>query len=264
MTCISHALYAGHVVHNRLRPIRHSLRYRVFSLLLDVDRLEEASSGSRLFSYKRANVLSLHDKDHGDGTPIAGYLRKVAADAGKGDDVSRFVMLCYPRVFGYVFNPLTVYAGLDDADEVRLVIYEVSNTFGERMTYVLSATPNETGIIEQECAKRFYVSPFNTVSGDYHFRMSPIGKRLKLAIVLEDAGQTVMTAHFSGQRKPFSDSALFAELIRTGWMTLKVIAGIHIEASRLWLKGLRIRPRPNPPEPAIAFDDVSTAKRSES
>ena len=94
MTCISHALYAGHVVHNRLRPIRHSLRYRVFSLLLDVDRLEEASSGSRLFSYNRANVLSLHDKDHGDGTPIAGYLRKVAADAGKGDDVSRFVMLC--------------------------------------------------------------------------------------------------------------------------------------------------------------------------
>jgi len=250
------AIYTGDVVHNRLHPVRHALRYRVFALLLDVDQLEATGRRLKLFSYNRANILSLHDRDHGDGTPIAGYLRRIAREAGRADDISRFVMLCYPRVFGYVFNPLTVYAGLDGNGETRLVVYEVSNTFGERMTYVLSAGTDGSGSVNQSCRKRFYVSPFNTVAGDYHFRISPIADTLKLAIRLQEAGRTVMTAYFNARRETLNDRNLAAAIAGTGWMTLKVIAGIHIEAARLWLKGLRLTPRPAPPSPAISFDDV--------
>lgn len=259
MNTPANALYLGDVVHRRLRPIRHVLRYRVFSLLIDVDSISETAQRLTLFSHNRLNLLSLHDADHGDGTPLGPYLRRLAEQAGEGRHIERFVMLCYPRVLGYVFNPLTVYAGLDASGDVRLVLYEVSNTFGERMTYVLRAAPGDDGTVVQSCAKQFYVSPFNDTGGTYHFRMSPFGASLKLAITLETDRRALMTASFSAHRAELSDRNLLKALATTGWMTLKVITAIHFEAARLWMKGLVVIPRPAPPVPPVSFDDTSGA-----
>jgi len=250
------AIYNGTVVHARVRPKRHSLQYRVFAVLFECDALESLDRRLRLFSYNRFNLFSLYDRDHGDGTAISAYLRRVAAEAGLAGAISRFGMLCYPRILGYAFNPLTVYFGLDAEDRIRLTVYEVNNTFGERKTYVLPAEAGDNGLIAQNCRKSFYVSPFNAVEGDYSFRVAPLREDLTVGVALKNDKGPLLRAHFRGRRSDLSDAGLLRALGRTGWMTVKVIAGIHYEAARLWLKGLRTVSRPPPPEKPITYVGV--------
>lgn len=247
------AIYTGDVRHRRVRPVRHALSYRVFALFADVDRLDALDRASRVFRHNRPGLVSVYDRDHGegDGRPIGDWLRGLADSAGCGTDVRRFVMLGYPRILGYVFNPLTVFYGLDATGGIRLIVYEVRNTFGQKMVYVLPAEQADDGTISQRTAKRFYVSPFNDVSGDYTFRLTEPGETLTLGIALRDAEGPLLNASFHGHRRPFNDRALLAALAATGWMTVKVIVGIHLEAARLALKGLRLRPRPAPPSPPL-------------
>jgi uncharacterized protein len=246
------ALYDGVVVHRRLRPIRHELRYRVFSLLVDCAEIPALSSKLRLLSYNRFNLFSLHDSDHGDGTPLSDYLARIA-QASACEGVERFMMLTYPRVLGYVFNPITVYFGLDRAGETRLLVYEVNNTFGDRKTYVIPAGTDTGGSIDQSCRKELFVSPFNSVEGRYDFHLTPIGETLAVTVSLSGGEGRVMTAYFSGRRMELSDATLLRSLARTGWMTVKVIAAIHFEALKLWLKGLRLVKRPPPPAAPITY-----------
>ena len=250
------AIYPGTVVHTRLRPVNHRLKYRVFALLLDCDTLDALDKRSRLFSYNRFNLLSLSDRDHGDGSPVASYLRSLADASPMRGEVHRFLMLCYPRILGYVFNPLTVYYGLDEAGTVRLLIYEVNNTFGQRKTYVLPVVAQEQGqAISQSCAKELYVSPFNDVSGTYSFHVTPPGESLTVGVALRNADGPLLKAYFRGQRRPFTDAALLSALARTGWLTLKVTMAIHFEAARLWLKGLRLVKRPSAPTNSVTYVD---------
>ncbi len=250
------AIYPGTVVHTRLRPVRHRLKYRVFSLLLDCEGLDALDKCSRLFSHNRFNLVSMYDEDHGDGSAIAPYLRSLAQKAASGGEVKRFLMLCYPRVLGYVFNPLTVYYGLDETGAVRLLIYEVSNTFGQRKTYVLPVAPHTQGeTIGQRCPKELYVSPFNDVSGIYSFHLTPPGERLTVGVALSDGEGPLLKAHFRGERRPFSDAGLLRALARTGWLTLKVTLAIHFEAARLWLKGLRMVRRPPAATNSVTYGD---------
>lgn len=251
----THAIYDGTVVHKRLRPTPHALRYRVFSLLLDVDQIAKSDSELRLFSYNRFNLFSVYDRDHGDGGSIASHIHAVARRSGHGDNVRRILMLCYPRVLGYVFNPVTVYFGLDDQARVRLLVYEVNNTFGERKTYVLPAEPDNADVINQSCEKRFYVSPFNSNEGRYRFHVAGPGDALTVGVALSTNDGPLLKAHFRGDRKPFGDRPLLRSLARTGWLTAKVMAGIHFEALKLWLKGNRIVRRPPPPEEPITYID---------
>lgn len=256
MSLERHAVYDGTVVHKRLRPRLHALRYKVFSLLLDVSHLDEAAQKLRVFSHNSFNLISIYDADYGDGSSLPDYLQGIARQGGYGDTITRFRMLCYPRILGYVFNPLTVYFGLDREDRIRLLIYEVSNTFGERKTYVLPAVTNtDQDIIAQSCRKRFYVSPFNTGEGRYRFHVTAPRDALTVGIALDDGDGPLLKAYFQGTHAPFSDRALLQSLGRTGWMTVKVIAGIHFEAAKLWLKGVRIVRRPPPPKDPITFVD---------
>jgi hypothetical protein len=241
------AIYRGEVVHRRLRPVLHGLSYRVFALLVDCEALPTLGNKLRLFSYNRFNLFSIHDRDHGDGTTLLPYLRNVAEQAGLANEICRFSMLCYPRLLGYVFNPITVYFGIDKTDRTRLVIYEVNNTFGERKTYVLPADPDHNNHIWQRCPKQFFVSPFNNVSGHYDFHISPIQDELTVGVGLKDNDTPVLRAHFRGKRHPLSDAGLLSALMATGPLTLKVLAGIHVQALKLWFKGLRIQAKPPPP-----------------
>jgi uncharacterized protein len=233
-------LYRGEVVHSRVGPVQHKLRYRVFACLFDCNRLDHLNRRLRLFSYNRFNLFSLFDRDHGDGTPIGAYLRSLSEKAGLGEQIERFLMLCYPRVAGYVFNPLTVYYGVDRAGKVRLVVYEVNNTFGQRQTYVLPVeTENRNGLIVQSCDKTMRVSPFNAVNGRYSFHLTPPGESLVVGVALRGPNGPVLKAHFRGRRQPISDAALLRAVASTGWMTINVYVGIHWEALKLWIKGLR-------------------------
>jgi DUF1365 family protein len=249
MSDLRSCLYLGEVVHKRVSPVRHRLRYRVFNLFADVDELPEIGKQFRFFSYNSFNLLSLGDRNHGagDGTPIATHIRKIAKTALGGRNITRIFMFCYPRVLGYVFNPLTVYYCYDQAERLVLMIYEVNNTFGERNTYVI---PVEGGY-HQSCCKIFYVSPFNRVEGHYGFRFVPPGRELTLGVSLRTADGPCLNAYFSGVRQPLTDSALLQSFLSLPLLTVKVMSAIHWEALKLRLKGLKLKPRPAPPDPPI-------------
>jgi DUF1365 family protein len=234
-------LYVGEVVHKRLKPVQHELRYRVYNLFVDVDELPLLSRRLGIFSYNRFNLLGLADRDHGDGdgSPIGQHLRKLARTVPEGANVSRFFMFCYPKVLGYVFNPLTVYYGYDAEGGLRLMIYEVNNTFGGRKTYVLPARQD----LPQRTRKAFYVSPFNKVEGEYGFHVSAPADRLAIGITLTTPQGPTLKAYFSGHRRPLTQANLWKCFLGVPLQGFKVMAAIHWEALKLLLKGLRIQPR---------------------
>lgn len=254
---VTDGLYVGRVVHKRLRPVAHALNYRVFSVHVDVDRLGHTARRLRLFSYNRFNIFAIYDRDHGDGSgrPIAAQARAVFDQAGLGADIAKITMLAYPRVLGYVFNPLTVYYGWSGQNALTALIYEVNNTFGQRKSYVVpiaAATPDSTAPLHST-AKSHYVSPFNTPTGQYTFHIVPPGVRVAVAVLLRQDGQPHLKAHFAGDHRPLTDARLAAQFFRTPFLTFKVIAGIHVEALRLWLKGLKLIRRPKVPAYTIAL-----------
>jgi uncharacterized protein len=232
MACSKSALYDGLVVHRRLRPRHHAFRYRVFALLLDLDEIE--SSRLWLFGANRPALFSFRDRDHGDGRPLRAWLDGELAKAGIAAGGAKRV-LCYPRLFGYVFNPLSVWFCYRADETLAAIVYEVHNTFGERHAYVLAAGD---GLVRQRCAKEFAVSPFLSMDCIYNFRLRPPGEDVLIAIDEEEHGRPVLAATFSGKRRPLSDAILFSMLLRHPLMTVKVIAAIHYEAVRLMWKGV--------------------------
>jgi DUF1365 family protein len=234
-------------MHRRLAPRQHRFRYRVFSMLLDLDELPQLSQDLWLFNWNRPGLFSFHDRDHGDGRPLAAWLDAVLAKEGIVADGPRQV-LCYPRIFGYVFNPLSVWFCHDRGGVLQGIVYEVHNTYGERHTYAFACGSGT--MPRHACGKAFFVSPF--LSGDcrYRFRIEPPAGHITVTIQEEEHGAPILTASFSGTRRGLSDGALFAMLLRYPLMTLKVIAAIHYEAVRLMAKGIRRhRHAPATPQP---------------
>jgi DUF1365 family protein len=232
------SLYFGEVVHERQRPRRHRLRYRVFSLLVDVDRLPEISAQSRLFAYNGRGLFSVHDIDHGKmpGQSLAEWARHELAAAGLARAGHHIELLCYPRLLGYVFNPLSVYFCRDRFGALAAIIYEVHNTFGERHAYVLAVDDDAHAVIRQEAAKAFFVSPFISMECLYKFRIQPPGSHVRVVMRVEDGDGLLLAASFSGKLRPFDDRQLARAALAYPFMTVKVIAGIHWEALKLWAK----------------------------
>jgi uncharacterized protein len=243
------ALYFGEVMHARLKPMGHRFSYRVMSLLIDLDQLEAADRRSTLFGVNRAALYSFYERDHGarDGSSLREYAQQRAAQHDIDLTGGRVRLLCYPRLLGYTFNPLSVYF-CDRADgTLALVIYEVRNTFGEIHAYALPVRPGEiteAGLRQQQ-EKLFYVSPFIGMPMRYHFRVSPPGERVKLRILETDGDEPLLAATFSGYRRELTTSALLRAFVSLPLVTLKIVAAIHWEALRLWLKGARLAPRPD-------------------
>ncbi len=229
-------IYSGRVVHERLRPRRHRLSYGVFSILVDIDNLDEITQGLKWLTYNRWGFYSIQDTDHGDGKGLRPWVSAELSQAGLAHAAHRIGMLCYPRILGYVFNPLTIFFCYDASDHLAAVIYEVHNTFKERHAYVLPVNGPAKRIIEQKCAKNFYVSPFVPMACSYQFCLQPPGERVGIVIREDDEDGLLLTASFHGDRLPLTDAELIKMALKFPLMTLKVMVGIHIEAIRLWLK----------------------------
>ena len=239
-------LYPGVVTHARLKPRRHSLRYDIFMLLLDLDELTALDRGLKLFSLGRFNLVGFNPRRHGDGsaTPLKAQVEAQLAAAGiaHGGPVR---MLAMPRILGGGFNPLTVYYCHRPDGALSAILYEVNNTFGERHSYLIPA--DDAPVVKQACEKGFYVSPFMDMDLSYAFKMRPPGAEVQVFVDVDDAEGRVLAAGFSGQRQDLSDRNLLRAWLTHPWMTLGVLAAIHWEALFMFLKGEKIRQRPPKP-----------------
>lgn len=248
-------LYEGEVMHCRLRPKRHRFSYRVFSLLLDVDEIPVLAGRLALFSHNRFNLFSFHDRDHGprDGSPLRPWIETHLAAHDIDLRGGQIFLHCLPRLLGYVFNPLSIFWCYDAAGDLRAVLYEVKNTFGEQHGYLLPvpAGRDPAAPIRQRAAKVFYVSPFIAMDAEYRFRLCAPEDRLSIHIRESDREGDLLVATHSGRRRDLGDAALGRAFLQFPMVTLKVIAAIHWQAFKLWRMGVRLHQRPAPPLPEV-------------
>jgi uncharacterized protein len=250
---IETGLYVGDVMHRRLRPRLHKFKYRGFWLTLDLDTLPQVAAPLRLFSLDRFNLFSFNVADHADGKP--GFLRekisKLVRDAGFRAD-GKILLMTMPRVCGFVFNPLSVYFCHDSSDRLTAIVWEVSNTFGARHSYVIGVGDADARVLRQRAPKTLHVSPFIDMSIDYTFRVVRRPGALDIGIVDHDAQGPLLTAALTAKRQELTDRALLATFARLPFATMQVVAAIHWEALRLWLKGAKFRSTPEGAAPPIS------------
>ncbi|MQP65750.1 DUF1365 family protein [Niveispirillum sp. SYP-B3756] len=243
-----HALYLCRVFHARHRPFRHAFSYRLYTLLLDIDRLDHLPWP---LVHERPGLLSIRARDHGrrDGSPLRPWVEEMLAEKGVVLKGGRILMLAMPRVLGYAFNPLTVYYCHGPDGRLRALLYEVKNTFGDQHCYTV---PTPGGWDARQGArhahgKEFHVSPFFDIAGDYHFRTGQPGDKLALDIRLVDGDGELLVATQTGRRLPLTRASLWRALFLHPLVTLKAIAAIHWQAWHLWRKGAKFHRRPDPP-----------------
>ena len=247
-------LYFGQVMHQRMGKITHRFTYTMLSLVIDVQNLDAAKQQSWLFSINKPNIFAFHESDHLERAP------NVPTNTALYDEITalltttnvtitnpKILLMCYPRMFGYVFNPISIYFCYDVQNNLCALIYEVRNTFGDCHRYVMPLGTNDFDArgVRQECDKVFYVSPFMDMAQRYHFRVRPpTPAQLSLRILETSCGKPTLAATFVGTGTKLSTRALLYALFALPFATLKVMLGIHFEAARLWLKGVNFYHRP--------------------
>tara|TARA_B100000029_G_scaffold229385_1_gene226928 strand:+ start:1966 stop:2736 length:771 start_codon:yes stop_codon:yes gene_type:complete len=233
-------IYSGFITHRRFKPKRHFFTYKTFSLLIDLKEIRSLEKKIKFFSYNKLNILSFYDTDHGprDGSSLTEWVKKTLLNANIDIGSGNIKLLCYPRFFGYVFNPLSIFYCYNDALQLKAILYEVKNTFNEQHTYVFSASP-KSNLIFHKCNKKFYVSPFMEMKTFYNFRLLNPGKIINIFIKQKDDEGTLLTACQVGKRIEMTSKNLFFQFLKHPLMSFKVIMAIHFEALRLWVKGVK-------------------------
>jgi DUF1365 family protein len=251
---LASGLYTGLVSHARVKPRKHKLAYKIFMLLIDLDELPNLKL--KTLGVGRFNLFGFDPKRFGDssGRPLKAQIEATLAEAGiaHGGAVR---MLAMPQILGRAFNPLTVYFCHEPNGALSAILYEVNNTFGERHSYLIPA-PN-AALIKQGCAKEFYVSPFMDMDLSYAFRILRPEERVLVAVDTNDAEGLILSASFSGERRPLTDGALVKAWLTHPWMTIGTIAAIHYEALKIWLKGEKVRARPPLPGRAVTVSPAA-------
>lgn len=240
-------LYLGEVMHRRLEGVSYRFAYKVFSVYLDLDELPELHRRLRLFSHNRFNLFSLHDRDHGlrDGSALRPWLEQLLAARGVGLEGGAIRLLCFPRVLGHVFNPLSVWYCHHRDGSLRAVVCEVRNTFGGMHHYVLTAGGRPMDWqAEYRARKVFHVSPFIQPEAEYRFHFEEPGERVRVLIDQHANNQPLLKATIGGERRPLTDATLWHMFLRLPFMTFKIIAAIHWQAVKIWLKGGRFHRMP--------------------
>ena len=258
-------LYWGKVMHCRLRPLWHRFDYRVFWIFLDLKELRLLDRKFLFFSYNRWGVISFHDKDHGprDGSSLRQWINNRLEVAGINLNGGSVKLLCFPRLFGFVFNPLSIWFCYRKDNSLCAVLYEVRNTFNESHSYLIKFNdPVSSHIPPHSVRKRFYVSPFLDMACTYTFRLKEPREMITLHIRQSDLNDTILLATMLGKEKKFTISNLLLSIAAFPLMTLKVIAAIHWEALKLWIKRVPLVPKPSPPRDTVTIGQSNPQKQS--
>ena len=237
----SSCIYIGRVIHKRFKPKEHYFSYKVFSLLIDLSELHILENDLKLFSYNKFNLLSFYDKDHGprDGTSLITWVKNNLNKKNINTDEIKIKILCYPRILGYVFNPLSIFFIYDKNSNLISILYEVKNTFGEQHTYIFKIDDSNQ-LLDHSCVKKFYVSPFIEMNCSYHFKILKPESKLSVVINQNDIDGKILFASQDGFKKDLNNKNLMISYLSHPLMSFKIIGAIHFEALKLWLKGVRL------------------------
>ena len=233
------SIYNGTVIHKRFKPKIHFFKYKVFSLLIDLSDLNYLNKKISFFSYNSFNLISFFDKDHGDrdGSSLIDWVKKNLIQNNINSENIKIKLLCYPRIFGYVFNPLSVFFVYDQNENLISILYEVKNTFGEQHTYIFKAENNN--LLQHNCSKKFHVSPFIEMNCNYFFRILRPSEKISVVIDQYQLNEKILFASQDGKRVDFNSKELLKSYLNHPLMTFKIISAIHFEAFKLWIKGIR-------------------------
>lgn len=236
----SSAVYECRVMHHRLTPKVHHFNYRVFYLWLDLDELDVLDRELRLFGRNRARIFSFHDKDHLDlGYPDVkqNLLHWIENQGEPTADIASVKLLTFPRVFGYIFNPVCFFFCFNARGEALHAVSQVTNTFRELKPYLISGQ-DESGRFRRLVPKHFYVSPFSDLEVCFDFKLRIPGEHLDIHIDDKQGEQVLLLSSLSGTRKPLSDARFLWFTFKYPLLTLKVIFLIHWHAALLWMRRL--------------------------
>jgi DUF1365 family protein len=246
-------LCVGQVRHKRLRPRAHFFSYGIYYLRLPLRSMGEGGFGARLLSRNRFNLLSFYDRDHGDGEqPLLAWIDALLRGEGVADADGEIWLQTMPRVLGYVFNPISFWFCHRADGALRAVLCDVRNTFGERHLYLLETGAAIPFGAELGARKVFHVSPFCQVQGGYRFRFMRAarprhGERHLACVDYDDDGGALLQTSLSGRDCGTGDLAVAGAFLAYPLMSFGVLAKIHWQALRLWLRRLPFFPKPAPP-----------------
>ena len=248
------AIFPSTVMHSRRFPVRYRFSYRVFSLLVDIDRLAEVGRNP-LFSIDRFNLFSLYQRDHGarDGSPWRAWAQQLVQHHGIFSADGQIKLLCFPRILGYGFNPLSLWFCYAANGDLQAVICEVRNTFGEHHHYLLhrhnqALAPIVTGAKQ----KSFHVSPFIGMQARYEFFIHQPGEKLNIVIHEYEGDDLMLVATQKGTRLPLTAGVLLRQFASIPFMTLKIMVLIHWQALKIWRKGGKFHRKPPPPTEEVS------------
>ncbi len=234
------SIYNGTVIHKRFKPKTHFFKYNIFSLLIDLSELDELDEKIKFFSFNKFNLISFYEKDHGnrDGSSLIQWVKNIINQNDINSQDIKIKLLCYPRIFGYVFNPLSVFFIYNASDKLISILYEVKNTFGEQHTYIFKVKDN-TNLFQHSCTKKFHVSPFIEMNCNYFFRILKPGEKISVIIDQYQTNEKILYASQDGKRVNFNSKELIKSYLKHPFMTFKIISAIHYEAFKLWTKGIK-------------------------
>ncbi len=234
------SIYNGTVIHKRFKPKTHFFKYSVFSLLIDLSELDVLDKKIKFFSFNKFNLISFFEKDHGnrDGTSLIEWVKKNLDKNDIRSNEIKIKLLCYPRILGYVFNPLSVFFIYDQNEKLISILYEVKNTFGEQHTYIFKIDGNAK-FFQHKCSKKFHVSPFIEMDCIYSFKLLKPGEKISVIIDQYQMEEKILYASQDGNRVDFNSQELLKSYLRHPLMTFKIISAIHFEAFKLWTKGIK-------------------------
>jgi DUF1365 family protein len=261
------AIYDSVVRHRRFKPMGHKLRYSVYSLLVDIDEIDELSQRIPILSHNSWNLVSFHDVDHGprDGTDLRSWVERIAADAGFNAE-GPVELLAFPRILGYTFNPLSVWFIHGRDGMLNAVLYEIRNTFGHSHSHLVVLAgddKNSDRVLQHGFDKTLHVSPFFDQIGRYEVALRPPDEVFSIAITyFDEEGDRLLAASQQGSRIEMTTGSLLRQFFTKPLLTVKIVVGIHVHAVRLLMKGAIYRPLAPEPETDVEVVVTRSSQRA--